>query len=65
MKLLLNLLRGRFFAMKIYNQGRKLGEADEYWRIPVHHKHGTEFLLFTDHELEKGRERAKKNLEDL
>mgnify|MGYP007090089776 CR=1 FL=1 len=65
MKRLYYLITGRLFAKKVTNLARKLGESDEYWRIPLHHIHETEFLLFTENELNKGRERAKRNKEDI
>ena len=48
---------------KIKNKNKKFGESEEYWRIPVM-TDKTEFILFTDSELEKARERSRKNPED-
>lgn len=52
-------------AKKIKNTQHKLGEAEYYWKIPVKFEHKTEFILFTEYELEKARKRTEKNQEDI
>jgi hypothetical protein len=61
-KLILALLG--LTAKKITNRNPKFGANTEYWKIPVF-THKTEFILFTENELEKARKRAEKNPEDL
>lgn len=54
-----------FWAKKVKNKDHKLGEAEYYWKVPVQFKHETEFILFTEYELNKARTRTKKNTEDI
>lgn len=60
--------------IRIPNMDRKFGEANFYTAIQIEHdgKYDKkvdigyeEVLLFTEHEIQKARERARKNTEDI
>jgi hypothetical protein len=53
-------------VQKVANKGRKFGAASEYNHLRVQFEDNTELhLLFTDSEIRRAIDRAKKNPEDL
>lgn len=52
--------------IQVENKNKKFGANSEYYALWVENSQGAEYcLLFTEHELNRAKERAAKNPEDI